>query len=144
MKKLVLLLLLFAAECMFSQEMAIRKTIETFFAAFHEQDTVKLKSILADEIVLHTITEKASGVTLSVETRNELLQSVASIPKSIKYEERLLSWDIKIDGKLAHVWTPYEFYINGNLVHSGVDSFQLFWDNGIWKIIYCADTRNRP
>lgn len=144
MNKLPVLLFLLIFCSSFSQENDVRQTVETFFKAFHERDTLAMKSVLADELVLHTVTEKASGVNLSVETRRDMLESIASTPKSIRYEERLLSWNIQIDGKLAHVWTPYEFYINGNLVHTGVNSFQLYWKNGFWKIIYCADTRNRP
>lgn len=32
---------------------------------------------------------------------------------------------------------------NGNFSHCGVNSFQLFHDNGQWKIIYLIDTRQR-
>ncbi len=144
MRKLILLLFLLALQPAFCQEADVRRAVEDFFRAFHSRDTIAMTSVLADELVLHTITEKASGINLSVETREAFLKSIASTPKSVKYEEKLLAWNIQIDGKLAHVWTPYEFYINDNIVHTGVNSFQLYWKNGIWKIIYCADTRNRP
>lgn len=143
MRKYFFLLLLFAIQPAFSQQDEVREAVEAFFKAFHARDTVAMKGIIAPELVLHTVTEKASGISLSVEPRAEFLKSIASTPKSIRYEEKLLSWNIQVDGKLAHVWTPYEFYINGNLVHTGVNSFQLYWKNGSWKIIYCADTRNR-
>jgi hypothetical protein len=143
MRKFLLLLPLFVCQFGLSQESDVKAAVETFFSAFHERDTVAMKAVLANELVLHTVTEKASGINLQVETREAFLKAIASTPKSIKYEEKLLSWNIQIDGKLAHVWTPYEFYINGNVVHTGVNSFQLYWKNGSWKIIYCADTRNR-
>lgn len=143
MRKLLIALPLLLCQLSFSQEADVKQAVEKFFKAFHDRDTVAIRAVLADELVLHTITEKASGISLSVETREAFLKSLASIPKSIKYEEKLLLWNIQVDGKLAHVWTPYEFYINGNVVHTGVNSFQLYWKNGIWKIIYCADTRNR-
>jgi hypothetical protein len=144
MRKFLFLLPLLFFEPVFSQESDIKQAVESFFKAFHERDTVAMNAVLDKELVLHTVTEKASGINLSVETRAAFLKSIASTPKSIKYEEKLTSWNIQADGKLAHVWTPYEFYINGNLVHTGVNSFQLYWKNGVWKIIYCADTRNRP
>ena len=51
--------------------------------------------------------------------------------------------DIKIDGNLASVWTPYEFYLDNNFSHCGVNSFQLFNNNGNWEIIYIVDTRKK-
>ena len=143
MRKCFLLMLLFAIEPAFSQQGEVRETIENFFKAFQARDTVAMKAVIAPELVLHTVSEKASGVSLAVESREAFLKSIASTPKTIEYQEKLLAWNIQIDGKLAHVWTPYEFYINGNVVHTGVNSFQLYWKNGVWKIIYCADTRNR-
>jgi hypothetical protein len=143
MRKFLFLLPLFFFEPAFSQESDVKQAVESFFTAFHQRDTIAMNALLDKDLVLHTVTEKASGINLSVETREAFLKSIASTPKSIKYEEKLLSWNIQIDGKLAHVWTPYEFYINGNIVHTGVNSFQLYWKNGVWKIIYCADTRNR-
>ncbi|MCJ7759077.1 MAG: nuclear transport factor 2 family protein, partial [Gillisia sp.] len=53
----------------------------------------------------------------------------------------LHSFDIRINGALANVITPYSFYVNGNLSHCGVNSFQLFKESGNWKIIYIVDTR---
>lgn len=127
----------------FSQQDEVKQTILDFFKAFHARDTVAMKAVIDKEIVFHTVSEKASGVVMEVESRENFLRSVASMSKSIAYEERLTGWNIQVDKKLAHVWTPYEFYVNGQLVHTGVDSFQLYWKNGFWKIIYCADTRNR-
>ena len=144
MYKLLFWFPLLAFQSIYSQEEQVKKTVEVFFEAFNERDTTAMKTVLADQLVLHTVSEKASGIVLSVETRQDMLRSIASTPQSIKYEERLLSWNIQIHGKLAHVWTPYEFYINGTVVHTGVNSLQLYWKNGAWKIIYCADTRNRP
>jgi len=143
MRKFPLLLFLMFFQSAFCQESDVKRAVEDFFRAFHNRDTIAMTSVLADELVLHTVTEKASGIHLSVETRDAFLKSIASTPKNIVYEEKLLLWNIQIDGKLAHVWTPYEFYVNGNIVHTGVNSFQLYWKNGAWKIIYCADTRNR-
>jgi len=143
MSRILFLLPMFCWQLALSQEGDVKQAVEDFFTAFHQRDTTAMNRVLADELILHTVTEKASGINLSVEPRAAFLKAIASTPKSVKYEEKLLSWNIQIDGKLAHVWTPYEFYINGNLIHTGVNSFQLYWKNGVWKIIYCADTRNR-
>lgn len=144
MKKLLFLSVILVSQTIFAQDTAIKKTIEDFFTAFHAKDTVGLKKTFAKEMVLHSIAEKPDGGKLSVESTPEFLKSMASIPADMKFEERLLSWKIDQDGNMAHVWTPYEFYINGKLSHKGVNSFSLFKDKDGWKILYCVDTRRRP
>ncbi len=44
---------------------------------------------------------------------------------------------------MANVWAPYEFYLNNDFSHCGVNSFQLFFDGIQWKIIYLIDTRRK-
>jgi hypothetical protein len=72
-----------------------------------------------------------------------LLTSIANKKPETVYLEKLLSYDIKVDGNLASVWTPYEFYLNGNFSHCGANSFQLFHNNGKWEIIFLVDMRRR-
>ena len=61
----------------------------------------------------------------------------------MKFQEKLLSFSIQIDGSMAHAWTPYEFYINEKLSHKGINAFTLFKENELWKIIYIIDTRRK-
>jgi len=68
---------------------------------------------------------------------------VANKKKEEIWLEKLLYFDINIDGNLASVWTPYEFYVNGSFSHCGSNSFQLFKNNGNWEIIFLVDTRRR-
>ena len=53
-------------------------------------------------------------------------------------------FDIKIDGNLASVWTPYEFYVNDTLSHIGANSFTMIKENNQWLIIHLIDTRRKP
>jgi hypothetical protein len=143
MKKLLMVVFALTIHPVFSQEAEVRKSIETFFEGLHKQDTLKIRSVFAKQMVLHSVSERKSGAVLSVESADQIIKSISGIPKDMKIEEKLLSWKVSIDGSMAHVWTPYEFYVNGKLSHSGVNSFQLFNDNGQWKITYCIDTRKR-
>lgn len=144
MKKIILFTFLLLSPIGFAQEADVRKAIDTFFEGFHNRDTIKMQSVFAKEMVLHSVAEKKDVALLSVEPVTQFTKSIASIPKDLKFEERLLSYKIQIDGSMAHVWTPYAFYINGKLSHSGVNSFQLFQSKDGWKITYCIDTRRKP
>ena len=123
---------------------AIKKTIETFFEGLHKGDSTIASKVLHTSFSAQTTATNAKGVkVLGNDSREKLLTSIANKKKEHKYFEKLLSFDIKIDGNLASVWTPYEFYFNDNFSHCGANSFQLFDNNGEWQIIYVVDMRRR-
>lgn len=127
-----------------SEEKTIKKVISTFFDALHQGDSTLMKSTLHQDLKIQTtFTNKEGDKQLRTQTKAQLLKGVASKKVSDKYLEKLLSYTIKIDGNLASVWTPYEFYLNGNFSHCGANSFQLFNNNGQWEIIYLVDMRRR-
>jgi hypothetical protein len=138
---IILLLLGFSSN---AQKQDVQKSIEIFFEGFHERDTVKIQSICSYEIILQSISESAKkGNKLSDEKAKEFYKSIASIPSNMKFQEKILSYNVQIDGTMAHVWAPYEFYLNDKLSHSGVNMFTLFKEKDSWKIIYLIDTRRK-
>lgn len=143
MKKIVTCSVLFFINVAFAQDAAIKKTIEDFFASFHAHDTVALKKTLSPELSMHSVSERNGIARLKPESVAAFLKSIATTPADMKFEEKLLSWEIRQDGPMAHVWTEYEFHINGKLSHSGVNSFSLVNTGDGWKIVYIVDTRRR-
>lgn len=144
MKKFILLVIcIFGVLTCDAQNQEVQKTIEDFFVAFHAKDTVKLKSICSDKIILKSIQENAIESELSNQLPSEFYKSIASIPANYNFQEKILSYSIQVDGSMAQVWTPYEFYLNNKLSHKGVNAFTLFKENNVWKIIYCIDTRRK-
>ena len=127
-----------------NQKKEIKNTIETFFVGLQKGDSTVLKSTLHKDLKIQTtFTNKKGEKVLKTETRSKLLTNVANKKPENTYLEKLLSYTIKIDGNLASVWTPYEFYLNGKFSHCGANSFQLFNNNGKWEIIYIVDMRRR-
>ena len=129
----------FAASAQDTPKMAV----ERFFAAFHAKDTAALRQVLHKTATMHSVSERRDAARLSAESIGQLLKSIAAIPSDMKFEEKLLSINEQVDGSMAHVWTPYEFYVNGTKSHGGVNSFHLFNDAGQWKILHIADTRRK-
>jgi len=45
-------------------------------------------------------------------------------------------WDpvVHVRGRLALVWTPYEFWRDGKTTHCGVDVFEMVKQGAVWKI----------
>lgn len=120
----------------------VRAAIDRFFEGFHHRDTAKMRMVLHDEVHMQRIGRDASGAPeLIPESIGDFLASMAALPDTLQIQERLLDYRIRIDGDMAHAWTPYEFYVQGKFHHCGVNSFQLFRDPEGWKIIYIIDTR---
>lgn len=118
--------------------------IDTFFEGFHEGDTTKMRSVIASEVMLQTVyTDNEGKHKINSDSIDGLLNAIANRPKDQKWDERLLSYTVQIDGNLAHVWTPYEFWFNGNFSHCGANAFTLAkYDDG-WKIVHLIDSRRR-
>lgn len=144
MRKYFLLSFLLLSVITNAQKQEVQKTIEIFFEGFHQKDSIKIKSVCSDAILLQSISENSvKGNKLSGESAKEFYKSIATIPANMKFQEKILSYNIQIDGSMAHVWAPYEFYLNDKFSHSGVNTFTLFKEKDSWKIIYLIDTRRK-
>ena len=143
MKKIFLIIVLIFTIAVRAQKQDVKKTIKTFFVAFNNKDTAKIKSICANKMILQTIQENSTQAQLTNVDITDFLKSISAIGNDFKFNEQILSYSIQIDGTMAHVWAPYRFYINNKLSHKGVNTFTLFKENEIWKIIYLIDTRRK-
>ena len=127
-----------------SQKDELKGVIELFFKGLQNGDTLSLNKTLADGVVLQTAFKNKEGKSiLRTDDVERFITAIANKNPEDIWEEKLLSYNIQIDGNMANVWTPYEFYFNKNFSHCGVNSFQLFHDGAKWKIIYLIDTRRR-
>lgn len=125
-------------------EQNVKAAVDIFFEGMHKGDTTRIKAVLMDNVVLQTTYNNKEGKAILVtDELDEFLNIIAEKPESQKWDERLLDYNIQIDGNMANVWTPYEFWFNDAFSHCGVNSFQLFKDGGQWKIVYVMDTRRQ-
>lgn len=140
--KIFSLLFIFISCVVFSQtseEQLIKATVNGLFEGMKTSDSVKITNAFSKTAILQTITKSGA-------VKNENIKDFAiSISKAEKQslDERITFSNILIDGDLASVWTPYEFYYQGKFSHCGVNSFQLVKSNTEWKIQYIIDTRRK-
>ncbi len=147
MKLHMLLLSLLITAIGFSQtaeEYKIKYAIETFFDGFHQSDSLKMKSVMHPNMTLQSIQPNKEGKQrLMNQNISGFLKLVTQYAKVRNWEEELVSFTYEIDGDLAQVWCPYNFYLNGMLSHCGANSFQLFYQDEQWKIVSILDTRRK-
>lgn len=144
MKYFHLLLCLALSNSVYAQssEDSVKAAVNQLFTAMKNADAALLVSTFADSAILQTISDK--GGTVRVRTES-VAGFAAALAKSAKgdLDERIQFDVIRINGALAIVWTPYQFYYKGNFSHCGVNSFQLVRINNAWKIQYLIDTRRK-
>ncbi|PIQ46983.1 MAG: hypothetical protein COW03_17695 [Cytophagales bacterium CG12_big_fil_rev_8_21_14_0_65_40_12] len=122
---------------------AIQKTIMTLFDGMRKGDSAMVHPAFAKDAIMQTIANNREG-QVQVQSGNltDFLKAVGT-PHAEVWDERIEFGDIKVDGPMASVWTPYQFFRGENFSHCGVNSFQLYKSEKGWKIIYLVDTRSR-
>ncbi len=121
-----------------AEETLIKATLNQLFTGMKNADSVLIKNSFAKNAVLQTITKNGARD----EKLKDFAESISRLNKN-DADERIIFENILVDGNLASVWTPYEFYYKGRFSHCGVNSFQLVKTNGEWKIQYLIDTRRK-
>ena len=126
-----------------TQEDDIKAVIMRMFDGMRKGDSTMVSSAFAKGAIMQSITLNSEGET-SVNNGSlaNFLRAVGT-PHEMVWDERIEFGDIKIDGDLASVWTPYAFYRGDQFSHCGVNSFQLHNSQAGWKIVYIVDTRRQ-
>jgi len=125
-----------------SSDDSVKVIVNQLFIAMKNSDSAAVQNCFADSAILQTIIEKDG----KVEIKNEAVKDFASLVKTLPAnaaDEQIVFDVLKVDGPLAVVWAPYQFYYKGKFSHCGIDAFQLVRINGNWKIQYLIDTRRK-
>ena len=118
----------------------VQATIEQLFDGMRASDSAMVaETFTKDAIMKRVATNEEGEVMVNSGNLTSFLNAIGS-PKEQIWDERIGSYDINIDGNLATVWTPFEFYIGDRFSHCGVNSFQLVKKDGNWKIFFIVDT----
>lgn len=116
--------------------------VRALFDAMRAKDTVALRATLYPGARLMTAGRDRDGVpAVQAESVDAFVRAVGSLQRHL--DERIWNAEVRVDGNLAAVWTPYAFYVDGTFSHCGVDAFQLALTPDGWKIIHVTDTRRR-
>jgi len=147
MKNISILLAFFTyslVNAQIEEEVKVKYAVETFFYALNGKNEFAMKRVVDADIKMQTVNLNVLGKMIVSDTNfNDLINFMITTPDSIPFHEKILDYKIQIDGGMAHVWAPYEFWYNGEFSHCGVNSFQLFKEEDAWKIIYLVDSRRK-
>ena len=139
MKPLIFLLISSFSFAQNSTEKEVVKPIENLFNAMKSADSLGVKNAFSGSAIMQTFGKNQEIRTDKVE---DFAKQVGA-SQAGDLDERFTISKILVDGNMASVWVPYQFYYKGNFSHCGVNSFQLAKLNNEWKIQYIIDTRRK-
>ena len=139
MKKIFFLLISSFSFAQNTSEKEIVKPIENLFNAMKSADSLGVKNAFSNSAIMQTFGKNQEIRTDKVE---DFAKQVGA-SQAGDLDERFTISKILVDGNMASVWVPYQFYYKGNFSHCGVNSFQLAKINNDWKIQYIIDTRRK-
>lgn len=139
MKKIFFLLISSFSFAQNASEKEIVKPIENLFNAMKSADSLGVKNTFSGSAIMQTFGKNQEIRTDKVE---DFAKQVGA-SQAGDLDERFTISKILVDGNMASVWVPYQFYYKGNFSHCGVNSFQLAKINNEWKIQYIIDTRRK-
>ena len=139
MKKIFFLLISSFSFAQNTSEKEIVKPIENLFSAMKSADSLGVKNAFSGSAMMQTFGKNQEIRTDKVE---DFAKQVGA-SQAGDLDERFTISKILVDGNMASVWVPYQFYYKGNFSHCGVNSFQLAKINNEWKIQYIIDTRRK-
>ncbi len=125
-----------------AERSAVLATIDAFFVALASSNRIGLENTTFPGSMFVASTVDASGlITNSTRTRRDFIASLSDGRASRL--ERYWNPIVNVRDGVAHFWAPYDFHVDGDFTHCGIDSFQLIRSEGRWKIGSSAYTVQR-
>lgn len=141
---LFIALLFWMANNTYSQKMDYEKNIKQelsiFFDGLNAKDTTRIKTTLAKEVSMKTLLIDKNEERLVVNTIHDFIQQVGRLG-TLKIEERITNIQINVYYPLAIAGMDYEFYVDDELSHTGINIFEFAYIENEWKIIGISDSR---
>jgi hypothetical protein len=124
------------------EEIAVLTTVQRFFETLMTKDVAIARAVLDPEGDFVSVRWNEDGERVVRRTSiSDYLQGLESGTDA--YLERMWDSEVRIRGPIATVWTPYDFHIDGNFSHCGVDAFQLLRTDTGWIITGATYTAER-
>ena len=142
--RIVLFTILFAVQSPTERE-AVLKVVQTFFDTMTAKDVDGAREILVPQGRFHATNlrgDKRPDRSFAVE---EYLADLHASKQVMR--ERIWNPEVRIHGRIATVWAPYDFWIDGKFSHCGIDAFDLVKTEKGWQIAggaYTLESKCEP
>lgn len=124
---------------------AVLAVVQAFFDTMAAKDVEGAARTLIRDGRFYSVREVDGEQVTRTFTNQEYLDGLPKEQQRVR--ERMWNPDVHVRGRIATVWTPYDFWIDGELSHCGIDSFNLIKSGEGWKIaggIYTVERKCEP
>jgi ketosteroid isomerase-like protein len=131
---LALVLLVLGAPDLRAQtaEDSVRATVQEFFRTMTARDSAGARRVLLDDGVTWGMRESDKGFVTWRQTHTEYVASLGKPGE--QWLERMWQPTVLVHGRVATLWTAYDFHVDGKFSHCGVDAITLIRADAGWKI----------
>lgn len=114
-----------------AERTAVLDVVRQFFDALEDQDTAVFRRICLKDARNYSVRDAGDSVVV----RSHPSAGIRFNPKQkLKERMREAKTEVKIEGRIAMVWAPYDLWVNGTFSHCGVDVFTMIRTDAGWKI----------
>ena len=117
---------------------AVVKVVQQFFDALRDKDGAALTATCTAGAQFTSGRPATDGY--AVKSRPVEADAARIAASKDAWLERMWSPTVHLDGRIAVVWTRYDFHLNGKMSHNGLDCFTLIKTDQGWKIVCGAYT----
>lgn len=82
--------------------------------------------------MIYSVREGEGGPALRAVTRAAFLESLGGEDQELL--ERMWDPTVQVQDPVAMVWTPYDFHLNGEFSHCGIDVFTMLNGAEGWQV----------
>lgn len=122
-----------AAQEMSSEEIEVVGLAEDFLSALSAGDTASLAVMMTPGAMLYSVREGSQAPEVRAVARQAFLNSLGGDEQA--FIERMWEPEVRVDGRVAMVWTPYDFHLNGDFSHCGIDVFTFLNGPEGWQVV---------
>ncbi len=141
---------LIAAGSVFAQPVsddkdAVLKAVQVFFDTMNTRDVEGARNILQPQGRFHAMRMRDGKPDVRAFSNEEYFADLQSSKQTMR--ERIWNPEVRIDGPIATMWAPYDFWIEGKFSHCGIDAFDLIKTEEGWKIaggVYTLEAKCPP
>jgi hypothetical protein len=112
--------------------MEVTRLAYEFMDALSARDTERLGEMMAPHARLFSIREGQGGADYRVRTREEFLDGLAE--DGPQFVERIWEPVVEMKGRIGMVWAPYDFHVDGEMTHCGIDVLAFLKMDEGWKV----------
>ena len=122
-------------------EAEVIATMNRLFDAMRTRDTASIRAIAHPQLRTFIPAEENGQLSIRSSPLDAFIAQVAASTERL--DERPIDPEVRVDGRLASVWTYYDFIIGSNFSHCGTDAFHFVKDASGWLITGLSYTIQR-